>query len=207
MFLTKSPAQPAFNPVLVNDPVLLRAAQLSDHDAWIALRELSREHLTAWEEDWAPNELTLAAFKRRLRQYEKDMRRGGGLPLLIFRRGDRELLGGVTLSNIRYGSSRSALLGYWVGAPHVQRGYGAAAVLAMLRHAFSAIDLNRVVAACQPENIASQKLLERCGFRREGYARDYLKINGAWRDHHIYAITAAEFFKSGDGATDFRRTD
>jgi len=177
----------------VNDPVLLRRGGLADHEAWMALRELSRQHLIAWEEDWTPNELSLASFKRRLRQYEKDMRRGGALPLLVFRRDDQVLVGGATLTNIRYGSSRSGLLGYWVGAPYVRHGYGVAAVLALLHHAFSAISLNRVVAACQPENIASQKLLERCGFKHEGLARDYLKINGAWRDHHIYAITAADF--------------
>src|SRR5690606_2261601 len=102
-------------------------------------------------------------------------------------------VGGVTLSNIRYGASRSAQLGYWVGAPYVRRGYGAAAVKALSAHAFETIDLNRLVAACQPGNIASQKLLERCGFTREGLARDYLMINGQWRDHYIYAQTAGDY--------------
>ncbi len=193
MFLTKSPAQPAFDPILVHDPVLLRTAMLADHQEWAALREGSREHLTVWEESWAPIDLSLSSFKRRLRAHERDQRRGGGLPLLVFRRADRVLVGGATLTNIRYGSSHSGILGYWIGAPFVRRGYGAAAVRALLGHAFHAIGLNRIEAACQDGNIASQKLLETCGFRREGVARDYLRINGAWRDHTIFAVTASDF--------------
>ena len=193
MFLTKSSTQPAFDPILVRDPILLRSASIADHEAWAILRKDSREHLTAWEEDWQEVDLSLSAYKRRLRAYEKEMRRGTGLPLFIIRRDDRALLGGVTLSNIRYGSSRSAILGYWIGSRFVRKGYGAAAVKAIIDHAFTAIELNRIEAACQEENVASQNLLMRCGFEREGLARDYLKINGAWRDHNIFAITAGNF--------------
>ena len=192
MLFTTAPSNPAFNPMLLHEPVVLRAAAPSDHAAWAALREQSRTHLTEWEEDWTAEQAGPAAFRRRLRLYERDRRRGGGLFLLVFRMSDNALVGGVTLSNIRYGASRSAQLGYWVGAPYVRRGYATAAVNALAAHAFETIDLNRLVAACQPENIASQKLLERCGFNREGLARDYLRINGEWRDHLIYAAIAAE---------------
>ncbi|PQA87537.1 GNAT family N-acetyltransferase [Hyphococcus luteus] len=198
MLFANAPSNPAFNPVLVQEPVMLRAAVLTDYPAWAALRDESRAHLTEWEEAWTPEQASLSAFKRRLRLYDRDRRRGGGLYLLAFRIGDHALIGGATLSNIRYGASRSALLGYWVGAPYAQRGYGTAAVKAIAAHAFDAIELNRLTAACQPGNIASQKLLERCGFLREGLARDYLMINGAWRDHVIYALTAADCRKNKD---------
>lgn len=192
MFLTKSPSHPAFDPILVRDAVLLRAGKPSDHAQWAALREESRMHLVEWEEDWPPHHATLSAFKRRLGVHAKDARRGGGLSLFVFRRDDRALIGGVTLSNIRYGAARSGLLGYWIGAPHAGKGYGKAAVMAMIDHAFDVINLHRIVAACQPDNAASQNLLRRCGFRREGLARDYLKINGEWRDHQIFALTTIE---------------
>jgi len=193
MFLTSSPTNPAFNPVLVHEPVMLRAATPADFAEWAALRETSREHLTRWEEAWSPDQATAASFRRRLRTYDADRRRGGGLFLLAFRREDRRMVGGVTLSNIRYGVSRSGILGYWIGAPYVRRGYGSAAVQALVAHAMEAIALNRLVAGCQPENIASQKLLESCGFSEEGLARDYLRINGEWRDHKIFALTAADY--------------
>ena len=172
MLFAPAPSNPAFQPLLVQDPVLLRAGAVSDYPAWLSLRERSRAHLTEWEESWTPEQATLSAFKRRLRNYDREARRGGGLSLLVFRLSDNVLVGGATLTNIRYGASRSGVLGYWVGAPFT------------------------IVAACQPGNIASQKLLERSGFVREGRARDYLKINGAWRDHDIYAITAADHRKA-----------
>ncbi len=195
MLFTTAPSNPAFNPVLVEEPLILRAPAPSDYAAWAALREDSRAHLTEWEERWTQEQASLAAYKQRLRLYDRDRRRGGGLYLFAFRMKDNALVGGVTLSNIRYGASRSALLGYWVGAPYVRRGYGTAVVKAIAAHAFDAIELNRLAAACQPENIASQNLLERCGFSREGLARDYLMINGAWRDHFIYALIASDYRK------------
>ncbi|WP_395075440.1 GNAT family N-acetyltransferase, partial [Hyphococcus sp.] len=151
---------------------------------------------TRWEETWTPAQATLSAYKRRLKTYQGEARRGGGLSLLSFRQRDGVLVGGATLSNIRYGAARSAILGYWIGSPHIRQGYGRAGLLALKAHAFERIGLNRIVAACQPENVASQKLLEACGFIREGRSRDYLRINGEWRDHDIYAVTAADHDKT-----------
>ena len=62
-----------------------------------------------------------------------------------------------------------------------------AAVRALLPFAFGALRLHRVEAACIPSNAASVRLLEKTGFTREGYAREYLCINGIWQDHLLYA--------------------
>ena len=190
MFLIKSSNRSAFDPILVRDPVFLRAPQVSDYQSWSALREKSRAHLTRWEQAWAPENLTLSSFRQRLRHFERDAKRACGLSLFCFRRDDNALVGGLTLTNIRYGAARAASLGYWIGAPYIRQGLGIASVEALLTHAFDGLDLNRVEAACQPENGASQRLLAGCGFRREGQAADYLKINGGWRDHDLFAITA-----------------
>lgn len=197
MFFSPSPPGGSFDPELVHDPVILRSAAASDFEEWRNLRESSREHLVQWEDDWRPGQLSRQAFKRRLKRQWAEMRRGGGLYLLSFRASDLSLIGGVTLTNIRYGAARSGLLGYWVGAPFIRQGFGAASVQAMLAHAFEGIGLNRVVAACQPDNAASQQLLQRCGFQHEGLARGYLKINGQWRDHLIFARIAADCLKAG----------
>jgi [ribosomal protein S5]-alanine N-acetyltransferase len=63
-------------------------------------------------------------------------------------------------------------------------------VLAVIPHAFDVLRLHRIEAAAQPENIGSVRLLERCGFEREGLARRYLKINGEWQDHLLFALLA-----------------
>lgn len=186
-------------PTLAFDSVRLRPAALDDFAVWAALREESRLHLTAWEPAWRPEDMTLSAFRQRLKGYARDTRRGVSLPLLIVRRADDALVGGVSLTNIRYGASRSAGLGYWIGAPFVRRGYARAALGAVLAHAFTEMALNRVEAACQPANRASRKLLAAAGFAEEGYAKAYLHINGAWRDHLLFALTAADFRRNGAG--------
>jgi ribosomal-protein-alanine N-acetyltransferase len=74
-----------------------------------------------------------------------------------------------------------------MGEPFVRSGYMTAAVKAVLLFAFATLRLHRVEAACIPTNTPSIRLLERCGFRREGYARQYLCINGMWQDHLLFA--------------------
>lgn len=185
------------SPVLTYGQVRIRTPEFEDYEAWAELRKTSRSHLTRWEPDWRDEEMTPKAFRARLRAYRREMRRGAGLPFFIFRREDNCMVGGVTLTNIRFGPSRSASIGYWIGEPFVRRGYARAAINAVLIYAFTDLQLNRVEAACQPDNISSRRLLETIGFVNEGIARDYLFINGAWRDHLLFAITAAEFAPSG----------
>jgi [ribosomal protein S5]-alanine N-acetyltransferase len=193
MFQLKSPSRSAFDPVLVQDPIYMRRAEMGDFQAWASLRQESRRHLMAWEGDWAPEALQSVAFKRRLKLFAQERQRGRAISLLIFHRDSRVLIGGITLTNIRYGAARAATLGYWIGAPYVRQGFGAAAVMALVSHAVGAIGLNRIEAACQEENAASRALLLKCGFAQEGCARDYLRINDEWRDHDLFAITAKAF--------------
>ncbi|MEZ5891589.1 MAG: GNAT family protein [Parvularculaceae bacterium] len=197
MFFTVAPANPVFTPTLVHEPALLRPAVAADYPEWLSLRQASRAHLTRWEDDWRDDQVNRLSFLRRIRANARETRRGAGLSLLVFNHGTGaggagEMVGGASLTNIRFGASRSALIGYWIGEPFIRRGFGRAALGALVAHGFGPLDLNRLVAACQPENIASQKLLESNGFAREGLAREYLKINGVWRDHFIYALTASE---------------
>lgn len=180
-------------PLLERGPVMLRPAELGDYASWLMLRRESRRHLTRWEPDWREEDVTLDAFRLRLRAYERQHRSRAGLSLYVFLRGSGDLIGGVTLSDIRYHSSWSATIGYWIGERFLRHGYGLAAVGAVLDHAFGELRLNRIEAACQPGNVASRALLAKAGFREEGFARDYLFINGAWRDHLLFARTARDY--------------
>jgi ribosomal-protein-alanine N-acetyltransferase len=179
--------------VLVGDDLVLRPARTDDYAAWADLRAKSQTHLAPWEPVWNPDDLTPQAFRLRLKAQRLDLRAGTGLPLLVFRRNGGALIGGVSLTRIRFGISRSAGVGYWIGAPFIRKGYGKKALSAVLSHAFLTLELNRVEAACQAENVASQRLLLAVGFEREGVAKDYLKINGVWRDHLLFAMTARRF--------------
>jgi ribosomal-protein-alanine N-acetyltransferase len=110
-----------------------------------------------------------------------------GYPFFIFSDDGSILLGGITLSNLRRGVAQCATLGYWMGAPHARRGHMTCAVQAMQQHAFASLGLHRIEAACLPRNEASIRLLQRTGFVREGFAQSYLKINGTWEDHILWA--------------------
>jgi ribosomal-protein-alanine N-acetyltransferase len=166
----------------------LRTPQMSDYPAWAELRAASREFLTPWEPLWATDELSRASFRRRVRHYLRDLREDVGYALFIFAAMSGYLVGGLTLCNVRRGVTQSCTLGYWIGAKYAQQGYMTAAVRAVIPFVFDSLELHRLEAACLPNNTASIKLLERTGFRREGLARRYLRINGVWQDHLLYAL-------------------
>lgn len=171
----------------VGEGVILRRPRLADYAEWAQVRGVSRAFLTPWEPAWAYDELTRAGYRRRLRRYADDVRAGACAPYFVLREADGALVGGCNLNNIRRGVAQSCSLGYWVGAQHARRGYTRAAVRAALQVAFEALGLHRVEAACIPSNQPSRSLLEQAGFHHEGMARSYLKINGVWRDHVLYA--------------------
>ncbi|MGP0092551.1 MAG: GNAT family N-acetyltransferase [Xanthobacteraceae bacterium] len=174
-------------PALAGEGVVLRPPQMTDYASWAGLREISRDFLTPWEPTWPADDLTRAAFRRRLKRYAEDQRTDQAYAFFLFRREDEELIGGLTLANIRRGVAQAGSLGYWMGAPFVRRGYMTAAVQALIPFTFSTLRLHRLEAACIPTNAASIRLLEKTGFSREGYAHEYLCINGIWQDHLLYA--------------------
>ena len=168
--------------------LFLRHPAMGDYAAWAELRALSRHHLTVWEPQWARDELSRSAFRRRLRQYQRELREDQGYAFLIFRSVDATLLGGLSISNVRRGVAQAASVGYWIGVPHIRRGHMSNAVKACLPFAFNTLGLHRLEAACLPHNIPSQRVLEKVGFKCEGMARRYLKINGVWQDHDLFAL-------------------
>ncbi len=168
--------------------VFLRHPTMQDYSAWAELRALSRQHLTPWEPQWTRDELARSTFRRRLRQYQRELRDDHGYAYLIFSEADAGLLGGLNVSNVRRGVAQAASLGYWMGAPHAGRGLMTETVRAAVQFAFTTLGLHRLEAACLPSNIASARVLEKAGFKHEGRARRYLKINGQWQDHDLFAL-------------------
>jgi ribosomal-protein-alanine N-acetyltransferase len=177
-------------PVVQGDGVELREPRLVDHAAWADLRGRCRAYLQRWEPTWPEDDLTRAAFRRRLQIYDRERELGHAWPWFVF--ADGELVGAVTLSNVRRGVADSGVLGYWIGEPMAGRGYATAAVRAAVRHAFGELKLHRVEAACLPTNVASRRVLEKAGFTNEGRARAYLKINGEWADHLLFGVVEDE---------------
>lgn len=169
------------------DGVYLRPPEMRDFEAWSSLRQRSREFLTPWEPTWPVDDLTRPAFRRRVRRHQQEIESNEAFPFLVFR-DDDVMLGGLTLGQIKRGVVQAATLGYWIGAPHAQQGLMTKAVRAAIAFSFGTLRLHRIEASCLPHNQASLKLLERVGFKREGYARAYLRINGVWEDHLLYGL-------------------
>jgi [ribosomal protein S5]-alanine N-acetyltransferase len=175
--------------------LFLRPLLMADFEAWRLLRQSSRAFLTPWEPTWALDDLTRPSFQRRVLRQDRERTDDESYSFLIFRSRDDVLLGGITLGNIRRGVAQCGTLGYWMGEQHAGKGHMGRAVRALLRHAFFEMGLHRIEAACAPENERSRRLLERLGFQREGYARAYLLIDGAWQDHLLFAMLEREFLR------------
>jgi ribosomal-protein-alanine N-acetyltransferase len=177
---------------ILGERVLLRPPRHADWRAWVEVRSASRAFLAPWEPSWPPDALTRKAFRRRVRQQALERRDQTGYGFLIFERTSGGLLGGITVSDVQRGVAQSCSLGYWIGAGAARRGYMTEALLLVLRFVFAELGLHRATAACLPGNRASQGLLRKVGFREEGYAREYLRIDGRWQDHVLFGMVASD---------------
>jgi ribosomal-protein-alanine N-acetyltransferase len=170
--------------------VVLRPPRPSDYLEWRDLRARSRSFLQPWEPTWPSDDLTRAAFRRRLAAYARDRELGAAYAFFVLRSTDEALTGGITLSNVRRGVAQMGTIGYWCGQPYTRQGLTLAAVRAVADFSFRTLGLHRLEAACIPDNGPSRRLLAKAGFVEEGYAKAYLKINGAWRDHVLFGLVS-----------------
>ena len=170
-------------PTIDGDGVMLRTPQMTDYEEWAALRERAA---TSSRPGSRPGPTTISPAARSgagSSAMPRICAADQGYAFLIVRNSDGALVGGLTLANIRRGVAQAGSLGYWMGLPFVRQGYMTAAVRAVIPFAFATLRLHRLEAACIPTNAGSIRLLEKTGFVREGYAREYLCINGIWQDH------------------------
>jgi [ribosomal protein S5]-alanine N-acetyltransferase len=165
---------------------ILRAPQLEDFAEWRGLRLASRQFLQPWEPAWQDDELQLASFRRRIGQYARLAQEDKAYPFFIFDIPQKQLLGAITLSNVRRGVAETATLGYWTGARFANTGVMTDALQAVMAFSHDELELHRLEAACLPANTPSIQLLQRASFEREGFARSYIKINGHWEDHILW---------------------
>lgn len=172
---------------LVGERVVVRPPERGDYEAWASLRARSQAFLVPWEPSWPPDALSRANFRARIARYAEDWRTDQAYNFFIFSH-DETLLGGIGLANIRRGVAETASLGYWIGEPFARQGYMTATLPLVLDFALAGLHLHRIEAACLPTNVPSRALLLRAGFHEEGYAREFLRIDGRWQDHVLFAI-------------------
>ena len=149
----------------------------------------NREWLRPWEAT-NPDAPQSFDFKAQVRGLLRQMDDQVGLPFVIELDGD--VVGQLNVANILYGSVSSAVIGYWVAPEVAGRGVTPTAVALVTDYLFNVVGLHRVEIAIRPENKASLRVVEKLGWRYEGLKRGYIHINGAWRDHFIFALLSDE---------------
>lgn len=182
--------------VLRDGDVVLRPLRRGDAPAWLALRARNDQWLRPWEAT-APTpprgpSPTFATYVRNLRRQARD---GQTLPFAVVHRG--ELVGQLTVATISRGSLSSASIGYWVSEHVAGRGIMPTAVALAVDHCLGPVGLHRVEIAIRPENAASLRVVAKLGLREEGLRERYMHIQGAWRDHRTFAVTAEEVGPDG----------
>ncbi len=186
-------------PVLEEAGLRLRLPRRSDFAQWQNVRSASRPFLTPYEPKWSDYELTRKSFIKRVGQCAERADQRQEVSLFIFaleQQNNKEkemFVGGITLSNIRYGAACHSNLGYWLGQKQTNKGYMNKAVALMLPFAFGTLKLRRIHAACLPDNDRSKNVLQKNGFVEEGFAEKYLQIDGEMRDHVLFGITEDRF--------------
>ena len=163
------------NPATPSSRTFIRKVTRTDEAEFVSLMQNRRDLHEPW--------ISPPTSRMLYRHYMQRVAAADHEGIVICRRQDQRIVGAVNLNNIVRGSFLSASLGYYVGAEFHGQGYMQEGLLQVIEYATGTLGLHRLEANIQPDNHRSQQLVARCGFEREGYSRDFLYINGAWRDH------------------------
>jgi [ribosomal protein S5]-alanine N-acetyltransferase len=169
--------------------IKLRLVRMRDHRKLEALLMENRAWLRPWEatSPYAPNSFDVRAMIRGLLRAYDDQ---SGLPFLIEYQGD--VVGQLNVANILHGSMSNAVIGYWIIPAVAGKNIMPTAVALVSDYLYNVVGLHRVEINIRPENAASLRVVAKLGFRYEGLKQRYIHINGAWRDHMVFALTREE---------------
>ncbi len=177
--------------VVASGPIELAPIRTGDGRDWARLRRDNAQWLGPWEATLPSGRAEAPPnFRRMARGMRADARAGRTIPWMIRYQGD--LVGQLTVFGISYGALRSGSAGYWVARSHAGRGIVPAALAMATDFCWDKVGLHRMEVNIRPENEASRRVVEKLGFRCEGTRLRYLHIDGQWRDHLSYALTAEE---------------
>jgi ribosomal-protein-alanine N-acetyltransferase len=176
-------------PTLREGSVTIRPIRLRDSRALEQELISNRAWLRTWE---ATNPHGPIGFDSRasIRSLLANWRSGYGVPFAVEFEG--EFAGQLNVSGVSYGSLSSASIGYWVAERFAGHNITPTAVALATDHCLFSLGLHRMEICIRPENAPSLRVVEKLGFRYEGLRRRFIHINGDWRDHFCFALTAEE---------------
>ena len=176
-------------PIILSERLIIRLPVIADYENWVILRKKSENFLNQWEPEKDFNYYSKSLFNKRVKWAKKKFDLKIVLHFFLFLRSNYQLVGGITLDNIRYGPFQSATLGYWVGEEFSKKGIMTEGLNSLITYANNTVGISRIEAATLPNNLASRRLLENCNFKYEGVGQYYLQIKGKWQHHILYANT------------------
>lgn len=178
----------AYWPVtLTHGDVRLRPLRITDGRIWQEVRLANESWLAEWEATApVPSQEPAPSFQQVARKMRRDARRGLCLPFVVEYKG--EFVGQLNVNNIVYGALREANFGYWIDERVSDRGIMTTAAALVTDYLLITMNLHRVEIAVRPENVPSNRLVQRLGFHFEGIRPRFLHINHDWRDHNIYSL-------------------
>jgi ribosomal-protein-alanine N-acetyltransferase len=165
----------------------MRLPEPDDAAMLLDFRARNRAHLAPWELLRDESHYTLENCRQFIADANEKIAQDRSYPLVVFDANERRIIATFNLANVVRGAFQACHLGYCVAADWQGRGLMQEALEVGIDWAFGALGLHRVIANYMPRNERSARLLDRLGFEREGYARDYLQIAGEWEDHILTA--------------------
>lgn len=167
--------------------VRIRPLKVSDARRWQQLRIENQEWLSEWEATSPmPSVEPPPTFRQSARRMLAEARDGRTMPFVVEYQG--EFVGQINVSDITYGSLRGCHFGYWIAEEYAGKGVMTTAAALVTDHLLDTLKLHRIEICVRPENVPSNRLAVRLGYRFEGVRPAYLHINHAWRDHNVYVI-------------------
>ncbi|TPV52042.1 GNAT family N-acetyltransferase [Pseudarthrobacter phenanthrenivorans] len=176
--------------------LVLRPIRYRDKKEWTEVRSRNSQWLAPWEASNPDPSGGLPDYRQMVRSLKAQAAQATALPFVITERRPRSanppIVGQLTVSSIVWGSAMMATLGYWVDQARAGHGIAPTAVAMVTDHCFKTLGLHRMEINIRPENGPSLRVVEKLGFRDEGYRPRYLHINGEWADHRSFALTSEE---------------
>ncbi len=174
---------------LDSERVYIRRLEMGDLQALLDLRVRNRHFFKPFEPVTSDSHYTLKGQQEILEKVQQNWKANLGYGFGIFLTNEDRLIGRVNLSNVVRGAWESCTMGYFLDKHCNGQGFTTEAVRLAIGFAFGSAELHRIQAGVMPRNVGSIRVLEKVGFRYDGFSELYLKINGIWEDHNLYSIT------------------
>ena len=171
-----------------SDRIIIRHPRRRDWKSWVNLRRESYKFLNKWEPYWNIEDCNRSNYMKQLRSQRSKAAYDQAYSFLCFKKNNKELVGGINISNIQRSVMQTCNIGYWLGEPNIKKGYMEESMRSIIPYIFKNLKINRIQAFTLNNNISSRKLLEKLNFKNEGVLREAMKINNVWEDHILYAL-------------------